>query len=1079
MRKLLLLLLAAPLWAATPTITNVTSEIRDRAIILRWVTDQTSGDAARCSYDYDTVSLDRRTRQINADSDNGGRRQCAIYDLTPAVKVYVSPQSRDNSTNYSPLLTCTGVCTNCDSGDVSWADAAGSGLDCDGAGEYPYRTTDAEDTDPDPDPPVHSGLTTPPAITGSVHTVASNCSDLASQKSAAESAAGAGGTVEALVLPAGVECPTAAFQLQAIANGGRVLVKSSADPKLLPPPDTLTDKTYRPHMGRLVYSTMSEFGDPLVTSANNARGYYFENIEIGPPDLDSSIVTPITMNITAIDTSTDTITVDSTAGLATGNAGQMVVVNLAGTGVRGGYGPLQACNVTSTTLQLRTGISNKGFCNSQGSLVDLVGSFTSGGTVRRWVALPIESIDVCPGGGECLTITGHGIANFPDMTITAGTSNTITVSGTPSEYQIGTNSTVHVVGTSGGNCDGLWKANVAGSVLTLSRSGQTPDCAGVTAGTVHQHRAVSIFRTSSDALGDEEPQAFNVEALDADTLEVLELSHQADATGGYLFWEMDPLGDVIEMGNGALSDSVEDVTFDRMISNSCLPWLESRFLSVESTEHVAVVNSHIESCMWQRVNPVSGVIERIHGLFQAHQTVTLTQAQDLQVRNNYSGPSPFFFNDTDNSAPDTHMDDYSLTGNFFWNPDWTSEFSGVYRNHYFHRAFTSENKSAGQRISISGNYFKGWFSNFQQVSPAVSLSLNGSNSDTPNGFAHVAIESNTFDRGATILQMDTAVLTANKRFNFSEKLRFANNLMVRTDTIRYTSSPGNAAGGMISTTVGVRDFVIERNTYLPERAVDARVFQFDNHRSSGVRWLNNILGFTEGSNTNRVGFFQDTTGSNLQVPAPSQQGGLAAFDEYFQRGTGADPLSVISGNIAVPMIKNSSSGTYAVKAASADPSDTHCQSSLSAQTNMADLPLTYVGNTHSPCDESLNQRLDLVFQNGSFGPNATYAGKGADLAALADAQGLPGPVTVTADHNSVTLSFHAPSTEACAVDLAPWAGSWAATWDLASNIARGVDPSPDQEQVVSFAGLSPSTTYAYRGHCRREFIGQVTTAGAP
>ncbi len=881
-----------------------------------------------------------------------------------------------------------------------------------------------------------------------------------------------------MVLPAGVDCPTAGFQLLSIANGGRVLVKSSADPKLLPPPDTLTDKTYRPYMGRLVYSAMSEFGDPLVTSVNNARGYYFENIEIGPPDLDSPILTPITMNITAIDTSTDTITVDSTAGLASGNAGQMVVVNLEGTGVRGGYGPMQACNVTSTTLQLRTGISNKGFCNSQGALVDLIGSYTSGGTVRRWVALPIASIDACPSGGECLTIPSHGIGNFPNMTITAGTSNTITVSGAPDEYQIVTNSTVHVEGTGGGNCDGLWKANVSGSVLTLSRGGQTPDCAGVTAGTVHQHRAVSIFRTSSDVLGDQEPQAFNVEAVDANTLEVLEFSHQAGASGGYLFWEMEPLGDVIEIGNETLANSVEEVTFDRMISNSCLPWLESRLLSVEATRHVAVVNGHIESCMWQRVNPVSKVIERIHGLFQAHQTVTLTQAQDLQVRNNYSAPSPFYFNDTDNSAPDTHMDDYSLTGNFFWNPDWTGEYSGVYRHHYFHRAFTSENKSAGQRISISGNYFKGWFSNFQQVAPAISLSLNGSNSDTPNGFAHVAIENNIFDRGATILQMDTAVLTANKRFDFSEKLRLANNLMVGTDTLRYTSFPGNASGGMIATTVGVRDFVIERNTFLPERAVDARVFWFSSHRSSGVRWRDNILGFTEGSNTNRLGFFQDITGSNLQVPAPSAQGGLAAFDEYFQRGAGADPLSVISGNIAIPMLKNSSSGIYAEKAASSDPSDTHCQSSLATQTNMAGLPLTYVGNTHSPCDESLNQRLDMAFESGSYVPQAAYAGKGADLSALADAQGLPGPVSVVADDHSVTLSFHAPSSQGCAVDLAPWAGTWSATWDAAGNITRAVDPSPDQEQVVSFAGLSANTTYAYRGHCRREFIGQVTTAGA-
>jgi hypothetical protein len=120
-----------------------------------------------------------------------------------------------------------------------------------------------------------------------------------------------------------------------------------------------------------------------------------------------------------------------------------------------------------------------------------------------------------------------------------------------------------------------------------------------------------------------------------------------------------------------------------------------------------------------------------------------------------------------------------------------------------------------------------------------------------------------------------------------------------------------------------------------------------------------------------------------------------------------------------------------------------------------------------------------VFENGKFKPTATYAGKGADLAALADAQGLPGPVSVSADHDSVTLSFHAPTTAACPVDLAPWAGNWAATWDAEGDITRASDPSPDQEQVVTFSGLNPETVYVYRGHCRRGFVGQVTTAGTP
>jgi hypothetical protein len=93
--------------------------------------------------------------------------------------------------------------------------------------------------------------------------------------------------------------------------------------------------------------------------------------------------------------------------------------------------------------------------------------------------------------------------------------------------------------------------------------------------------------------------------------------------------------------------------------------------------------------------------------------------------------------------------------------------------------------------------------------------------------------------------------------------------------------------------------------------------------------------------------------------------------------------------------------------------------------------------------------------------------------------GLPGPVTVEATDTTVTLSFHAPTTDACPVDLAPWTGSWLTTWDAAGDITRAVDPAPDQEQVVEFTSLTAETQYAYRLHCRKGSIGLVTTAGTP
>jgi hypothetical protein len=455
----------------------------------------------------------------------------------------------------------------------------------------------------------------------------------------------------------------------------------------------------------------------------------------------------------------------------------------------------------------------------------------------------------------------------------------------------------------------------------------------------------------------------------------------------------------------------------------------------------------------------------------------------LVLRNNSFSPQPFLFADFADSASGgrVEVDDLFIEQNLLWNPDWTVESAGSYRNHFFRRALEIEIKSAGARSSIQGNYFKGWVSDFQQTAPAIEIDHIGSNSTLPNGPNHMAIEYNVFDRGDSALQLispfDAGGRGAHKLFNFTEKIRFAHNLVVRTDTIKYRSGlAGNATGRLITATSGYRDFVIERNTVVPERTDNGQILDLGNHRSSGLQVKDNILGFTEGANTNLMGVFQDQASG--QIPAETEDGGYAAFQEFNVRGTGTDPLSEWTGNIALPMLKQSNVGTYSVKAASSNPADTHCQSSLSVQDKVLNLPQTYVGNTNSPCNQSLNDRLALLFESGTFEPAATYSGKGADLGALADAQGLPGPVTVTANSSSVTLSFHAPTTAACPVDLTPWSGAWAASWDNAGSITRAQDPSPDQEQVVSFGGLNPNTTYAYRGHCKRGFIGLVTTAGA-
>ncbi len=1076
---------------AQGTISNLTCETRDRAAALRFtISPVIADDAVRCFYDYDAASLDRRTQQIAAESDNGGLRECAMYGLPPDTDVYIGPQTSDpTKTSWSALLRCSRACTSCTTADATFFgdDGSGSsGCDCGAAGEVPKLHTDSEDLDPTPDAPVHTGRSTPPTVTGASYVVAPDCSDLVEKKADAEADAGDGDVVE-LVLPAGVPCGTRGFRLTSIPNGGWVIVRSSADPRLLPPPGAMTDRTYLPYLAILTWAEMGQWGyqTELVTADDDARGYYFENVSLGPPALDSPSLAPVTVAISGVDVATDTITVPSTVGLLQQGAlsghgsGEVVVVDLGGTQVRGGYGPMHACNVTPTTFQLFTGVTNKGCFG--GTLVDLTGSSCSGdcGSVRRFVALPIEGWSDC-GGSQCITIHGHGIPSFPDMTITAGSAGTLTVAGTPAEYQIENDTVVHVAGTTRATCDGLWNASVSGSVLVLSRDGSASDCSGVAGGTVHRHRAVSIFRTNTDALGGYAPRAFNVEPVDADTLRLLETAPTSGVSGGYLFWDMESLGRIVALDAGARATSVEDVVLDRVVSLSCMPWLSQSWASFVNSQHVSLVNSYIEHCMWQRVNPVNDRNERVHGLYQAP-AFQLNGAEDLAIDDNHLWPQTFLFADDDHSGPDTHVDDLSITRNYLWKPDWTTRGTEQWRGHYFHASFPIELKSAGSRTSISANHFRGWLSNFQQTQPAIELSLNGSRSAFDNGYNNIAIDDNVFDHGATVLQVatDLGIRTADKRYLLTEKLRFAGNLISHIDSVRYTGAAGNSSGQMVSIGPGLSDFVIERNTYAPDRCVNCRVLEVGGTRGSGVRVRDNVFVLSQGDNTNRLGVATLPPGGEL--PPLTESGGYAAFQEIFWRGTETDVghTSEWSGNIAIPGLVASNAASYDMALVSTDPAVTHCRSSLESMDKILDLPFTWIGSSASPCDDSLATRLGLVFEPGTFVPLAAYAGKGADPAALSDAQGLVGPVTVTGGADGLTIAYHAPTTESCTVDVAPWTGSWASTWSDAESITRTTADAGGQSQSVALTGLVPGAQYAYRIFCRKTAIGLVTLAGGP
>lgn len=1096
MRKLLLLaLLGWPLWGQAPTITNIACSARDRAATISWTTSIANSSAARLYYDYDTVSLDRRTRQINALSSNSGYRSFNIYDLNPSDTVYFDPQSSDTAKTTWSSTTCSGTCTNCSSSDQSvFADS--SGCNCGGAGEYPNFTTAAEDSDPTPAAPTSSAVTTPPTIDGSTFTVDGTCSDWATQYAAAVSEADTGVNSE-IVIPQGVTCSisgSTGIPLTAIDNGGTVTIRTGGDQTILPPAGQQTDPSYLPFLGVLTWSSYpfpsSSYHEFIRPSEAGARGWYFSNVAIGPPAL--SGLSPTDITITGINTTTNTITASSSiSGIVNG---QTIFVDLTGTGVRGGQGIMQICNISGATFQLTTGVTGVTSASSGcGTVVDLVGTYGSGGTARRFVALPIAA-HTSSNGNHALTITSHGLVNYIDMPVTSGTGQTITVSGTPSEYNISSNHVVHVQGTSGANCDGLWYATVSGSTLTLLRSGQTADCGSVSTGTVHAHRAMSVFRTSSDTIGNALPRAFNVEVVDANTLELLETSAVAGVTGGYLFWDLERTPGIF--GGRLISDGTQagmsEITFDRVIVNSCFPWrggIGGGF-SFEATTDSALINSYVKVCDYRRDNPVGvtgsladcpgNTCEAIHGDFQANIVAGISQNDGLIIRNNYFAPQPFILDDTDwsGSAQDeVWVSDLQIEQNYLWNPDWSIQGTSSYRNHFMRRSFQIEHKSLGPRSEHIGNFFRGWLSNFNLSEPAIEFSVNGSKTAFCNGPSDALIQYNIFWKGSgAALQMpwDNTSNGAETLRCLTQNITFSNNLGIEGDSPTYNGSGG--LGGFVSVTSGVVDFVMDNNTFHPHRMVNARLLDIY-ERGSGIRMRNNIFTVSAGSNENRMGIFA-TTSSNF-TPSTTEDGGYPAFQEFAIRGTSFDSsTSVISGNIGIPGIKTSSSGTYAVKAASSDSADTYTATSIDSLDKVAglsaDSKFTWVDDT------TLDARLALTFESGSYQPTATYTGKGVDLTDLADAVGLCGPVTVTADDDQFDLAFHSATTAEVTVKYTPWDTDLATT--LGNTFTSGQTANgATQSKTFTASSLSAGTQYLYSiggGGCPKRILGLVTTAGS-
>jgi hypothetical protein len=239
---------------------------------------------------------------------------------------------------------------------------------------------------------------------------------------------------------------------------------------------------------------------------------------------------------------------------------------------------------------------------------------------------------------------------------------------------------------------------------------------------------------------------------------------------------------------------------------------------------------------------------------------------------------------------------------------------------------------------------------------------------------------------------------------------------------------------------------------------------------------------TEGS-FSAIGFAQnlDTT----QIPTPTQAAGSAAIAEHFRSGDAADASTDFSGNVIVAGVKNSPGGSLAGKWASDAEADTISRDNAENRAGLDVAGNTFVGDDTpcggGNCPDALAEREALALEDGAYEPAETYTGKGSPIDVLEDRQGWVTGISVTGDDDELTVSYHAPSTAGCYVQLAQFDTDWLTTFgpgNLANTTAWTQASGGSQAQSVNFSGRPSLTKYYYRIGCKKLGIGEATTGAA-
>ena len=472
--------------------------------------------------------------------------------------------------------------------------------------------------------------------------------------------------------------------------------------------------------------------------------------------------------------------------------------------------------------------------------------------------------------------------------------------------------------------------------------------------------------------------------------------------------------------------------------------------------------------------------------------IEFTSAQTISVDNNYIdglGIAVFGQENALQTVNSPQGSNYQVSRNYFaWNPSFQSSGSGI-RQHLEWKA--------GNLILVNGNIFTSQWDNNGTGSYSQSVELtprNGNQSLSFNNYlADITITNNSWYNVPGGIQLwggeNTAVPIATPA---TRRVKIANNLM--HDINGYYTYPSTVQGNghfLAFGEGGLEAVTVDHNTFLGNRGVLPCQLCWNGNPGASIRITNNVLTATYDSyyGLGNLLWQQDTSG---QLPAPpaSQTTASSVLSGISTNNPGSDPSALFTGNAIVPMINSGySSNTpanYALAAAAYTP--VNCSlywSSLPGNTCIGDATTTTANSALSkvglwgplgnlsgyPTVGNWRLRYNSPYISGGkpAGTNPTTDGldAGADIDQIEAAQGVISNVHLFFTALGPTISFLAPDSFSCSIDVDPSSDNGNFTPGVFSRVPGSAVSGTGRraQQNVMLSGLTAHAQYTLRVNC--------------